>query len=471
MTDFFNIFKQALKGDIPEVIESETDPKWIAYNYIVTKGGKGSGNFGHAGRPGEWGGSAPQGVNAFTKHYDIPDSMNRIIDGLAVMSYTDKTGKLSSPKSSGNFGMEGLSDFEIAAGVMGETNAIGKSIVAKYRMRFIREAEQAYREGITLSPSAKNAYEAEVRRAATVLAIARMSGTPDYEVSDWNDLLKSKEKSSNGQFSMEDTINKRVEEVKALFAQAQAVDFGSSAYDPSNKDDKHNNFEFGTKFLQAGAKIAKDAQAAGVQILTDNTILLESAYIKDTLVTDLAKRSGLEYGQVNDWVKSWAQSAQSPEAMQLHYAASKEFDFKIPSYIARKMKEYGTDREYGYSLNEAKKLVKAMYDSTQERLASMGYGPDDEIPLFRGVRRTQGALKKYPLTNDTYLYSGSPLESWTHSTYTAKQFAKGIKGVISMKVKRKNIFSTALTGIGCFNEGEVIVLGAKENYRASIGDL
>lgn len=36
----------------------------------VVKGGPGSGHFGHAGRPGEVGGSAPSGVSALQKHTD-----------------------------------------------------------------------------------------------------------------------------------------------------------------------------------------------------------------------------------------------------------------------------------------------------------------------------------------------------------------------------------------------------------------
>lgn len=63
-----------------------------------------------------------------------------------------------------------------------------------------------------------------------------------------------------------------------------------------------------------------------------------------------------------------------------------------------------------------------------------------------------------------------PLSSFSHEYKAAEIFARSgshaqqVKGVImAMKVPRERIFATAITGAGCLNEGEVIVLGGKAN--------
>jgi hypothetical protein len=105
-----------------------------------------------------------------------------------------------------------------------------------------------------------------------------------------------------------------------------------------------------------------------------------------------------------------------------------------------------------------RKFVRAMYENTQEWFAKQGYAPDDTVTLFRGVGASAGKITVSDIGN-TVNYKGNAMESWSLSSTVAKGFGDFM---VSMKVPVKNIISTSRTGIGCLEEGEIIVMG---NYN------
>ena len=125
-------------------------------------------------------------------------------------------------------------------------------------------------------------------------------------------------------------------------------------------------------------------------------------------------------------------------------------------------KSYWTDDRRGHpAMPFARMLLRAMYDTTQKRLAAAGYKPTDTVTLRRG-------LTGEPLTSigRTRIVS-APASSWSHDRASAKEFAPTDVGyMVTSEVPLGRILSTPYTGMGCWSEGEWVVLGA--NGKANV---
>jgi len=94
-----------------------------------------------------------------------------------------------------------------------------------------------------------------------------------------------------------------------------------------------------------------------------------------------------------------------------------------------------------------------MYDNTQKQLADAGFGPNETVRLYRGLKFDGEPTWK---NGDVVEYKGNAIESWSVGQDTAREF-----GYIAVAdVPRTSIFSTARSGFGCLSEGEVIVFGS-----------
>jgi hypothetical protein len=115
-----------------------------------------------------------------------------------------------------------------------------------------------------------------------------------------------------------------------------------------------------------------------------------------------------------------------------------------------------TDRD-----NE-RKVIRAMYDYTQEKMAAFGFKPDDKITLWRGVSQIDFG-EQY----DTVDYFGNSMESWSAGYRVARGF--GYKGdILAMDVPVRNILGTAKTGFGSLPEGEYVIFGNIPGNKAVI---
>ena len=102
-------------------------------------------------------------------------------------------------------------------------------------------------------------------------------------------------------------------------------------------------------------------------------------------------------------------------------------------------------------------FVKAQYRLTQEWFEERGI---DKIFLYRGINDVQSTV------SGSGMAELRPLSSWTTDLSTAEDFTRGNPSAESMLLRRevdvKEIFSTPLTGVGCIQEYEVVLLGGKK---------
>jgi len=182
-------------------------------------------------------------------------------------------------------------------------------------------------------------------------------------------------------------------------------------------------------------------------------------------------KSGAEWGVVHGILRQWAKGSQTEWSLQFQQAVAEEFGVPVPKYIDRKVNKIPGETywspEHRFDKEVAKKVARAMYDTTQETLRNMGIGPNDYINLYRGCNRSTlvNVENRIPDKPGVYRYTGNPIESWSLNYRTAAKFGRKR---VQMAVKAKNIFSCSLSGIGCLSETEFIVFGSVEGYHASI---
>lgn len=202
----------------------------------------------------------------------------------------------------------------------------------------------------------------------------------------------------------------------------------------------------------------------------DNRV--DKANAKDDICLDIAERSGLEYEDVNDMVGTWAQTSNddNPDALHIQQRASEIFGIEPSEWQLSKMDNY-TDLSSAslWTDDEIDSFLKAMYENTQDELASAGL---DTIKLQRGIyldtvdldAMTEAGLK----IGDSIILDQNVMESWTYDPYTSENFGNVI---LEADVPANRIISTARTGIGCLDEYEFIVSGSDFDEYATITEL
>lgn len=257
-------------------------------------------------------------------------------------------------------------------------------------------------------------------------------------------------------------------------------------------------------------------QAQGVKVKWSKVPPQDRADMKDEIIKGIAKDIGMNpedmtvYSDINAIIAAWADTSnKSVLSAMIQSTASEEFGVPLSDY----QKEYvdgqkafltnwiknswegfatGSDDLIGYmienpkdisnlpldlkdefidylshdwgsggrsiklasDLDLQKKVIRAVYNRTQSHLASLGFKPDDTIILFRGGNFPKGVSEKIWKEGR---YKGNSLESWSASYQSAGMFGEDL---VSMRVPVRNIFSTAVTGTGCWTEGEFIIFGS-----------
>lgn len=204
--------------------------------------------------------------------------------------------------------------------------------------------------------------------------------------------------------------------------------------------------------------------------------------VLDTIPNSIPK--GDRKALVSQVVKQWAYSSGDHEEASL---ATQLVAEEIFGYVGYKSSEFfdqligdNPDAETYYADNQhlIKPILQAIYKHTQDELRSIGIGPEDEVVLYRGMGISQENEAKFnhlhfkvsPNPNSFIPSSdydqedtitSMPLSSWSFDPEIARVFSYGLdkRLVLRSKVKAKDIFSTARTGLGCLVEGEVVVLG------------
>ncbi len=182
-------------------------------------------------------------------------------------------------------------------------------------------------------------------------------------------------------------------------------------------------------------------------------------------------RDGLDADLAHEIQRAWANTSNDHGSWQdvMQVEALERFSSKDAAHIqvtTGMSAVRDTRRMYPENAKEGARNIRAAYNSvyrrTQEFFKEKGLGPDDEIVLYRGVKKEDyewGDAK----AGQKIKISPRPLSSWSLSYETARGFAipayKQVGLVYAVKVPVKYAFAHASTGYGCLNEEEVILLG------------
>jgi len=166
---------------------------------------------------------------------------------------------------------------------------------------------------------------------------------------------------------------------------------------------------------------------------------------------------------VRDWIHDWAMTSADayPNSLCVQRAAMEVFGLD-PAGWARLQASFVTEGgearwaalQLGY-----KAFVRAQHQATQEMLIRLGFDVDkDFLWLYRGMGRRGAQWEAPDVVGSWGPVELQPLSSFSHSYATAKKFSGG-EMVELARVPMKDILSFALTGNGCLNEQEWVIIG------------
>jgi len=193
------------------------------------------------------------------------------------------------------------------------------------------------------------------------------------------------------------------------------------------------------------------------------------AVLKDKVTSDLAERSGLSYQRCNELTSAWAISSSDTnmDSVALQAAVQDKFGTPPSDYMTASIASFAdeADKAYADAKADADVYVAAMYTATQEDLQERGI---KEMTVSRGI-----IMMDAQPTGEQEVQL-NPASSFSTDTRIASNFAAGagddVRGsfsyVMETTVPAERILSTPLTGIGCANENEVVVVGG--DTRANV---
>jgi hypothetical protein len=166
----------------------------------------------------------------------------------------------------------------------------------------------------------------------------------------------------------------------------------------------------------------------------------------------------------SDLVAQWASSSNDghPMSLAIQDAAFKEFDIDRPAgwRVSDELKD-----QIAEITNNHEKLLRAFlraqYEATQEYFQKKGIS---KVTLYRGVKD----FNAHDMTESTFPTSNGftasiklrPLSSWSTSEGVAIGFARNEDGQVFRKeYDVKDIIAFPGTGVGCYDEREMVVLG------------
>jgi len=166
--------------------------------------------------------------------------------------------------------------------------------------------------------------------------------------------------------------------------------------------------------------------------------------LKKIVCENLEIKLGLSAAEARSWIHSWAMSSSDHQSRSLamQKAAADKFNLPINPFIQAKLNRSPYWIDY---TDIAKKVVDSIYEDTQAFLKENGI---KSMKVVRGERDTS----LYP--EESRLYN--PLSSHTVDETTPNQFGDKF---YTVEVPASRIFSLPFTGIGCFKEYEVVVIG------------
>lgn len=369
---------------------------------VGLKGGSGSGNFGHRGRPGKLGGSTPKGAGA-----------GGLSDPRGDLRAADDVGIYDAPLPGGGYNTNTESKSAVAALERTVVNELGKNVQGTLDKFGYDHMKSKYKNNI-------------------VTELSDATGLP-YE--DVNKFVHQWATSSN------DT------DMRSLSIQKAIADEFGLELSPWQKqrmtDLKYPNQKIAIYQRQ---KDAIDKETASI---------VDKTYVNNTKIS--AARQAGDAAEVKRLLSENVKLNAKSEAL---YSQSTNLSSRI-----LELRDIGISQTrhifegHADPNGDARKLVRAMYDNQQKQFKAKGI---TEITVFRGAG-TPFSQRKSMQDGQTVVVKGNVAESWSASSYVAHGFSNSYSGgvILASRVPVERVFTSAASGLGCLNEQEFVLLGSR----------
>lgn len=227
-------------------------------------------------------------------------------------------------------------------------------------------------------------------------------------------------------------------------------------------------------------------------VYADEYATATRAAFKKRVVKRISALAGLSQKRVNEFVRAWADSSsdREPLSLALQMAAAEMFGVEPTPYVVEQWARLANER----FLDEARRVLRAVYEETQRLLEEMGidrlvlmrgmYWTEHELPEQVRRMREEGEPVRPGIRRQEADFLSNPLSSWTHSDAIAQVFANTpytdswemppmTRAVAVAEIPREYIISTPFTGFGCLSEYEYVVRGGRwsvQLYVTETGD-
>ena len=250
------------------------------------------------------------------------------------------------------------------------------------------------------------------------------------------------------------------------FVQSEKTPMANLSDLADNKDDIAQQY-YQRQYAER-KKMIDEAQKAIDRMLSwklDNPIIAKNPEVRhESMFGDTNNELAASF-VLDTWAKSSTDS--NPFSLALQKAAEQEFGLTEPSNHYRtdnlsKNPDGITESEYkrltsnAQFMNGLRKILRAQYDDTQKALSDMDA---KEVTVWRGIKDTGKVLGKDQVLTPAQVKT-NPLSSFSISPDVASSFtSEKLGAIIISKIPANDILSLSTTGIGCYNEREVVVLG------------
>lgn len=200
---------------------------------------------------------------------------------------------------------------------------------------------------------------------------------------------------------------------------------------------------------------------------------------------------GVRAMSVSALIHQWAETSNDHNAMALALQRATQEEFGLEGTKGWDIDadtQKKTDQYYEKYGDMFKAFVRAQYDETQDFFAKNGI---TQVPVYRGMYFADESdvpkwLNDFAESNDGSLpdIPTRPMAAYSYDESSAHEFAQGatanlydivddgandVSVVISGLVPASRVLSCAQTGVGCYHEREIVVLGGTDKWNIETG--
>lgn len=472
----------------------EEDPKnaFLDVALIKLKGGAGSGNFGHEGRPGEVGGSSVGGGRsraALAKLKELRPEAIKKIDEIAQHTKIGDTWEqldLGQQRDAEERFTQ-FSKGDIQSIIYGNLHHMSdKEVVGLKTNRLALHAAESETRGMS------EKFDIDSKKLVTLRA--GLSSKTDLSTFDFSSLLRNPDVLSDEE---KVAFNKQLQ--KAAGAEKLSADQYISGQSEDYFSTVRSNLEVDLTYDVLESKWnAKTDEEKMKYYSGSSTELLRSTVVARAAELNPMSKDWLAKSNDNLW-GTWKSASQSPDALIIQNAAMHTFGVNPPYKWADRVEDF--DKEYGplYGhsapdvIKEKSALLKAQWETTQWLLkdkpvpdylyravyvdksnfestiseAEAGLDMTDHYAQALAERRLEGTKL------DNLQLMRNPMNSFTSDLSVANtwdgvgEIPKGaVRVVIRAKIPKEAILSTPEFGDNAYNESEYVVLGTPWEWEA-----